>query len=160
MRQLAFLGDLRPRIETAGAASVVPLVGGVVGDAVWLFPDIPSERRWRSRVPPAIEDAVPRLMPAGHEKALDRPLVWLQVPLPAGTRGVASQITRFAVNCVTASNIEVWSEQIDFPRLGQSCRCKQKQGEAQQTPHYITPSASRRALSWIRTSRDCRNGWR
>ena len=118
MRQLAFLGDLRPRIETAGAASVVPLVGGVVGDAVWLFPDIPSERRWQSRVPPAIADAVPRLMPVGHEKALDRPLVWLQVPLPAGTRAVASQITRFAVNCVTASNIEVWSEQIDFPRLG------------------------------------------
>ena len=29
---------LRPRIETVGAASVVPLVAGVVGDAVWLFP--------------------------------------------------------------------------------------------------------------------------
>ncbi|HEX2202303.1 MAG TPA: hypothetical protein VHG91_03340, partial [Longimicrobium sp.] len=50
--------------------------------------------------------------------ALERPLAWVQVPLPAGLAGVAHALHRVEVNCVTASNVEVWSEQVPFDRMG------------------------------------------
>jgi hypothetical protein len=42
----------------------------------------------------------------------------VQIPLPAGTTGVAEAVQRIAVNCVTVSNIEVWNEHIPFDRTG------------------------------------------
>jgi hypothetical protein len=101
-----------------GAAAVLQLTGGVYGSRLWVFPEIPPDRRYRCRVPPALAAAVPRLLPPGQERALDRPLAWVQVPLPAGLRGVVNAIGRVAVGCVTASNVEVWSEQVDFDRMG------------------------------------------
>jgi hypothetical protein len=106
------------RVEETQASRVLQLTGGVYGSRLWVLPDIPPDRRFRCRVPPALTSAVPKLLPAGQEKALDRPLVWVQIPLPAGLRGLASAIDRVTVNCTTASNVEVWSEQIDFDRMG------------------------------------------
>ena len=45
-------------------------------------------------------------------------MAWLQIPLPAGTSGVGDAIQRIAVNCTTASNIEIWNEQLPFDRVG------------------------------------------
>lgn len=104
--------------ETPRAAQVLPLAGGVYGSRLWVMPELPPDRRFRCRVPPAVAQAVPRLLPAGQEKALDRPLVWVQIPLPAGLRGLVNAIERVTINCVTASNVETWSEQIDFDRMG------------------------------------------
>ncbi|MBX3145451.1 MAG: hypothetical protein KF785_01665 [Gemmatimonadales bacterium] len=119
MQRLDFVKDRRAAtVEPGDVDRLVPLVGGVYGANVWLMPELAPDRRWRSGLPPAIAAAVPRVLPPGHERALDRQLAWLQVPLPAGSRGVASQIARVAVNCVTASNIEAWNEQIDFGRMG------------------------------------------
>lgn len=118
MRRLRFFTDADPAASEPDVTRVIPLYGGVYGSSLWVMPEIGPDRRWKCRVPPAIAEAVPRLLPPGHEKALDRPLVWLQIPLPAGSRGIANQITRIAVNCVTASNVETWSEQIDFDRMG------------------------------------------
>lgn len=108
----------QPSGEASRAAQVLPLTGGVYGSRLWVLPDIPPDRRFRCRVPPAIAGAVPRLLPQGQERALDRLLAWVQIPLPAGLRGLANAIDRVTVNCVTASNVEVWSEQIDFDRMG------------------------------------------
>jgi len=108
----------RQPLETVDTERVVRLAGGVYGSRLWVFPDVPPDRRHRSRVPAALAPAMPRLLPQGQEKALDRPLAWVQVPLPAGLEGVVNAIGRVAVNCVTASNIEAWSEQIDFDRMG------------------------------------------
>lgn len=119
MRRLRFFTDSAGTADAGAEVSLVlPLVGGVYGGSLWVMPDLPPDRRWKSHPPPAIAQAVPKLMPPGQERALDRQLAWLQIPLPAGTRGAGGQIARFAVNCVTASNIEVWSEQIDFDRMG------------------------------------------
>jgi hypothetical protein len=119
MRRLSFVSDpARPLGDSGEIAGVVPLVGGAFGGSVWVFPEIGADRRWRCRMPPSIADAIPKLLPTGHERALDRPLIWLQIPLPAGTRDVGSQIARFAINCVTASNIEVFNDQVDFVRMG------------------------------------------
>jgi hypothetical protein len=95
-----------------------PLAEGAFGPQVWVFPDIPADRRHRCEVPVALAEAVRLLLPEEHRGALDEPLAWVQIPLPAGVRGVANAIQRVAVNCVTASNVEVFSEQVVFARMG------------------------------------------
>ncbi len=95
-----------------------PLAEGAFGPQVWVFPDIPADRRHRCAVPVALAEAVRMLLPEEHRGALDAPLAWVQIPLPAGVRGMANAIQRVAVNCVTASNVEVFSEQVVFTRMG------------------------------------------
>lgn len=119
MRRLAWVADGgRSGTESGEMIRHVPLVGGAYGGNVWLLPEIAPDRRWRCRIPPSVAAAVPRLLPEEHNRSLDRPLAWLQIPLPAGTRDVGGQVARFAVNCVTASNIEVFNDQVDFSRMG------------------------------------------
>jgi hypothetical protein len=80
---------------------------------------VPPARRHRCRVPGALRQAAHLLLPeAAGDDALDRPLAWVQVPLPAGTRGAADALQRVEPHCMTASNVEVWSEQVPFARLG------------------------------------------
>ncbi len=117
-RRLNFFRDSSPESDADAAARIVPLVGGVYGSSLWIFPEIGPDRRWRCGIPPSFKDLVPRVLPAGQERGLDRQLAWIQIPLPAGTRAVANQLNRIAINCVTASNIEVWNDQIDFDRMG------------------------------------------
>ncbi|MEO8451212.1 MAG: hypothetical protein ABI647_15555 [Gemmatimonadota bacterium] len=119
MRRLAWFRagpqGAEPESESGRALDIM---SGPYGSRVWLFPQVPVDRRWVGGVPPALRGVVNRLLPPGHDQALEPSAAWVQIPLPAGTRGVANAISRIAVNCVTASNVEVWNERIDFNRMG------------------------------------------
>ena len=91
---------------------------GPFGSRVWIFPRVPEGRRHRTAPPPAISGVASRLYPPEHQSALSKPFVWIQIPLPAGTSGVANAIQRISVNCSTASNVEIWNEQLPFDRVG------------------------------------------
>jgi hypothetical protein len=119
IHQLKFFRPTEDSEEAESApARALPLSGGSYGSRIWLFPEIPASRRFTSAIPPALSDAVPRLMPDGQDQALDRPLAWVQVPMPAGTRGLTNAISRIVTHCVTASNIDIWNESISFDRMG------------------------------------------
>lgn len=119
VRRLAWFHDGAPGAPAEGAAAVVPLAEGPFGGRTWVFPPIPAARRHRCRLPQILRNAAPLLLPeAAPADALDRPLAWVQVPLPAGTRGVANALQRVEPHCITASNVEVWSEQVAFDRMG------------------------------------------
>jgi hypothetical protein len=119
VQRLTWFSDLEPtRTPTDAVSPLVPISEGVYGSRVWIFPPIPEDRRQLSPVPPAIAATAPRLLPAEHQRLLDRPFAWLQIPLPAGISGVANAIQRIAENCATASNIEIWNEQLPFDRSG------------------------------------------
>lgn len=104
--------------QPSAAGQSHPLAEGAFGPQVWVFPEIPGGLRSRCAVPAALADAVRMLLPEEHAGALDAPLAWVQVPLPAGVRGVFNAVQRIAVNCVPASNVEVFSEQVAFARMG------------------------------------------
>jgi hypothetical protein len=108
--------------DTRTEDGAFPLAEGAFGPQVWVFPDIPADRRYRCAVPAALADGVRQLLPEEHRGALDAPLAWVQVPLPAGVRGVFSAVQRVAVNCVSASNVEVFSESVNFARMGTAVR--------------------------------------
>jgi hypothetical protein len=91
---------------------------GMYGGSCWILPDVPAERQFTCAVPAVLAAAVQRVYPADHNDALRSHWTWLRIPLPAGTAGVANAVQRVAVNCVTASNIEIWNEHIGFARSG------------------------------------------
>ncbi|HEX8210569.1 MAG TPA: hypothetical protein VF584_10370 [Longimicrobium sp.] len=117
VQRLSWLDDPAPDDAPDDALSrVLRLDDGVYGGQLWIFPHVPPERRALCTMPAGMDDAARRLLPEGHAAALDEPLAWVRVPLPAGVEGVADAVQRVVVNCVTASNVEVWNEQVLFDR--------------------------------------------
>jgi len=106
--------------DAADLASAFELSAGTYGRQCVVFPSIAAERRTRSAPPAHFADALRVLMPEKQQDALDRPLIWVQVPLPAGLTRVADELQRIALHAVTASNIEIYNERIQFDRMGSS----------------------------------------
>ena len=104
--------------DVEGSAASVDVGTGPFGEQLWVFPPIPPAKRWRSMPPPAFAAAITSLLPDGDQSWIERPLVWVFVPLPAGSVEVASAMQGIALNAVTASNIEVFVEQVTFDRVG------------------------------------------
>lgn len=122
VRRLGWLREGPPSGAGGDAARVLELAPGPYGARVWILPHIPAERRHRSGPPPALAEAAALLVPEEAAGALDRPLAWVQIPLPAELSGVADAVQRIEANCVTASNVEVCSEYITFDRMGSAFR--------------------------------------
>lgn len=106
--------------EAADVASAFELSTGSYGRQCVVFPPVPAERRTRSSPPARFATAIAVLLPEKSQDALDRPLIWVQVPLPAGLTRVADELQRVALHAVTASNIEIYNERIQFDRMGSS----------------------------------------
>ncbi len=118
VQRLAWLDDTPADPADTQPASVVELAAGPYGAQVFVFPPIPENRRWRCAPPESIAPALPSLLQPDQAKGLTRPLIWLHVPLPPETASVAAALQRIAVNAVTASNMDIVSEQVPFDRMG------------------------------------------
>ncbi len=112
----ATVTDVDERSDMHRAADVV---SGPYGEQVWVFPPIPAERRWRGAPPARFLDALRALTPDAAASWLQRELVWVYVPLPAGTTTIVNGLQGVTLNAVTASNIEIFTEQVNFARTGQ-----------------------------------------
>jgi hypothetical protein len=106
--------------DAADVASAFELSAGSYGRQCVVFPPDAVERRMRSAPPPRFAEALTVLLPESSQDALDRPLIWMQVPLPAGLTHVADELQRVAMHAVTASNVEIYNERIQFDRMGSS----------------------------------------
>jgi len=101
--------------ETGGVTDVGC---GPYGEQVWMFPVVGDDRRWSGTPPQRFAPAIEAMLPEGHRAVLDAALVWMYVPLPAGTHGVATAIQSVTPHAVTASNLEVAEERVNFALSG------------------------------------------
>jgi hypothetical protein len=119
VRRLAWLQDEVPSSHPSGVASALALGEGPYGAAVFVWPEVPADRRAVGSPPPAIRPLLERLVPPECEASVAGPLAWIQIPLPAGLRGIPEAVNGASLHCVTGSNIEIWSDQVLFERSGQ-----------------------------------------
>ena len=108
------------RATTAAAA----LPEGYYGNRVFVFPEVPPERRFLVRTPKKMEAPLRRIFQVAEkqkiEELFEKRRAWLRIGLPRDSRTVAEDLIRVVLHCATASNIEVLNQTIDFARDGTS----------------------------------------
>lgn len=100
------------------ANAVSPAPAGAYGPLCWRFPEVPPNYRVRSRPPRAVAAVLRDVLPAEFVGRYQRPLAWVQVALPAGTRGVGAALQRVVAHAGSASNLEAYAEGVDVGELG------------------------------------------
>lgn len=120
-------GMLRARVGNAGvqrltwlvaeAASTATTEAGVLpegfyGGRVFLFPEIPPERRFLTPMPRNMAEPLRRIFHTAGAALFDRPRAWLCIMLPQQGSPVNDQLIRVVLHCTTASNIEILNETI------------------------------------------------
>jgi hypothetical protein len=128
-------GLLRARPGNAGvrnlewvAADSVPsavsptglLPEGFYGGRVFIFPEVPAERRFLTNIPKNMETALRRAFQAHGARLFARPRAWLRIALPPEVSTIAEDLVRIVLHCTTASNVEVLDQTISFDQTGTS----------------------------------------
>ncbi len=95
---------------------------GFYGSRVFIFPDVPKERRFSSQIPRKMEAPLRRIFQAGGQAGkpdlFERRRVWLRIGLPQEVSSIAEDMVRVVMHCTTASNIEVLNQTINFAENG------------------------------------------
>lgn len=99
-------------------AAMSPAPAGAYGPLCWRLPEVPLTHRVRSLPPRAVAAVLRDVVPVEFVPRYERPLAWLQVALPAGTRGVAAAVQRVVAHAGSASNLEAYAEGVDVGELG------------------------------------------
>lgn len=105
--------------DLSDTQKAVDIGSGPFGEQVWVLPPVPAERRWRGKPPTRFRDALRAVAPDTMINWYDTDHVWVYIPLPAGTTTVANGLQGITLNAITASNIEVFTEQVNFGKTGQ-----------------------------------------
>ena len=100
------------------AAAMSPAPVGAYGPLCWRFPEVPPDFRVRSLPPRALGAVLSDVVPAEFVARYQRPLAWVQVALPGGTRGVGAALQRVVAHATSASNLEAYAEGVDVGELG------------------------------------------
>jgi hypothetical protein len=115
VRKLEWLAaDPMPRTMSAAG----PLPEGFYGGRVFIFPEVPAERRFLTKIPKGMDMPLKRLFQAPGARLFARPRAWLQIALPPEVNTVAEDLTRVVLHCTTASNVEVLDQTIYFDQMG------------------------------------------
>ncbi|MBO0798376.1 MAG: hypothetical protein J2P31_06095, partial [Blastocatellia bacterium] len=126
-------GLLRPRTGNGGVRRLEWLTGdedsvkdalllpeGFYGSRVFLFPHIPEERRFLTRIPRKMEAPLRKIFQpgqpgqSGQKNIFDRPRAWLRIGLPKEAASISEDLIRIVLHCTTASNIEVLNQTVRF----------------------------------------------
>ena len=109
-----YVADTMPgAVSPAGA-----LPEGFYGGRVFLFPEVPAERRFLTRMPKNMDMPLRRLFQVPHAGLFARPRAWLRIALPPEASTVAEDLVRIVLHCTTASNVEVLDQTISFDQVG------------------------------------------
>jgi hypothetical protein len=128
-------GMLRPRPGNAGVRQLEwvvagstpsamgpagPLPEGFYGGRVFLFPEVPAERRFLTTMPKGMDTPLRRIFQAPSARLFARPRAWLRIALPPEASSVAEDLVRIVLHCTTASNVEVLDQTVHFDQVGTS----------------------------------------
>lgn len=111
-------------LEGGSASALMPeadlLPEGFYGGRVFVFPEVPSERRFLTRMPKQMETPLKRIFQNWSAELFNRPRAWLRISLPQDATSVEEDIVRVVIHCTTASNIEMFNQTINFDAHGTS----------------------------------------
>jgi hypothetical protein len=117
VRNLAWIAvDSTPSVMSA--AGLLP--EGFYGGRIFIFPEVPVERRFLTNMPKGMDTPLRRIFQAPGARLFARPRAWLRIALPPEVSSVAEDLIRIVLHCTTASNVEVLDQTISFDQVGTS----------------------------------------
>jgi hypothetical protein len=120
-----------------GAVSPTGLLPeGFYGGRVFIFPEVPAERRLLTNLPKNMETALRRAFQAPGARLFARPRAWLRIALPPEVSTIAEDLVRIVLHCTTASNVEVLDQTIPFDQVGTSIPVSNGSGRVR---HLVRP---------------------
>jgi hypothetical protein len=102
-------------------------IEGFYGGRTFSLPVFPAHKRYAVRIPQKMEEPIRRIYGKHTEALFSKPRAWIQIGLP-GCRNLNNDIVRIALNCVTASNLEMLNETLYFDISGTSIPVNSKGG--------------------------------
>jgi len=102
-------------------------IEGFYGARTFYLPAFPAQKRYRARIPQKMEEPIQKIFGKHTEALFTKPRAWIKIGLP-GCRNLNNDIVRIALNCVTASNLEMLNETLYFDISGTSIPVSSKGG--------------------------------
>jgi len=110
---------------------------GFYGPRTFLLPLIPVSRRFRCKVPRAMEAAFTRIFGRESQKALAEDRTWLRISLPRDIPPLHTSLGGIMLHAMTASNVECFNQTIVFEKQGTSIPIVREEGGA--ANHLVAP---------------------
>ena len=138
LRALQWLVAEQGQAKASETDEEVPLLpNGFYGSRTFLFPPVPSSRRFRCKVPRAMDAALTKIFGRESPKALAEDRVWLRVSLPRDIPSLHTAIGSITLHAITASNVECFNQTIVFEKQGTSIPVVREEGGA--ASHLVAP---------------------
>ncbi len=125
-------------VESAKADVEAPgLSSGFYGPRLFLFPPVPSSRRFQCRIPRGMDSALGRIFGRESQKLFSEERVWIRISLPREIPSLQTSIGNIALHAITASNVECFNQTISFEKQGTCIPIIREEGGA--ASHLVAP---------------------
>jgi len=117
---------------------VATLLDGFYAGRVFVFPLVPSWRRFTCRIPRAMEGALNKMLGQGAMRLNEGKCAWLRISLPRQIGNLHTAIMGISLHVVSASNIECANDTVYFEKHGTSIPASREAGRS----HYLVAPLS------------------
>ena len=117
---------------------VPELPDGFFADRVFVFPQVPEDRRFSCLYPKMMGEPLQRIFGRELQGAFTSPRTWIRITLPPDLPPLATSLGSIALHAVTVSNVECFNQTIHFSEQGTSIPISR---EASTRKHLVSPLA-------------------
>jgi hypothetical protein len=138
LRALQWLAAEKVEALTTEPEEEVPLLPtGFYGSRTFLFPTVSQARRFRCRIPRAMDAALTKIFGREAPKALAFDRAWIRISMPRDIPALHTSLGSIAMHTITASNVECFNQTIVFEKQGTSIPIVREEGGA--ASHLVAP---------------------
>ena len=112
----------QPQIASSDSVpeEVPELPDGFFADRVFVFPQVPEDRRFSCLFPKLMAEPLQRIFGRELQRAFASPRTWIRITLPPDLPPLATSLGAIALHAVTVSNVECFNQTIHFSEQGAS----------------------------------------
>lgn len=138
VRLLQWLIPADDSFDSASLEQLPELPDGFFADRLFIFPQVPEDRRFLCPFPKLMGDALGRIFGRETTRAFSTPRAWIRIPLPEDVPPLHSALGSIVLHAVTVSNVECFNQTVQFQDQGVSIPISREGGTRK---HLVAPLA-------------------
>lgn len=113
------------------------LTSGFYGSRLFLFPPVPSSRRFKCKIPRGMDGALAKIFGRESQKLFAEERCWIRISMPRDVPSLQTSVGGIALHGITASNVECFNQTIFFDKQGTCIPIVRDEGGA--ASHLVAP---------------------